>query len=78
MGFGIHYHDPVKNEINCLNTDIISDFDGSSAIDLIRAFKFLMSLDSFKSIEKNNIIIWSDSGTQFRCQELIFFFQHHG
>ena len=51
LGFGIHYLDSFQNEIKCLNIDIISDFDGSSAIDLIRAIKYIMNLESFKAIK---------------------------
>ena len=50
MGFGIYYVDIREGYkfVNCLNIDVISDYDGSLASDLIRTFKFIKQLDEFK------------------------------
>ena len=75
MGFGI-YHIDTRNGfkfVNCLNIDVISDYDGSTANDLIRTFKFIMQLEEFKKIDQKNYILWSDCGTQFRCAEFNYF-----
>ena len=73
LGFGVYYVNEFTNKIQCLNIDIISDHEGSTAGDLKRCFKFLMKLDIFKKIQKKNWIIWSDCGTQFRCAEFNYF-----
>ena len=65
--------DKTSHAINCLNIDLVSDYDGSTAGDLIRCFKFLMDLEEFKNVDEENYIIWSDCGSQFRCAEFNYF-----
>ena len=59
--------------VNCLNIDVVTDYEGMTATDLIRIFKHVMSLPEFKQIDQDNYIVWTDCGTQFRCGEFIYF-----
>ena len=58
MGFGIYYVDIRAGYkfVNCLNIDVISDYDGSTASDLIRTFKFIMQLEEFKKVDQKIIL----------------------
>ena len=75
LGFGIYYLNNLTNQINCLEIDLISDYEGSTAQDVIKNFKFVMNLPRFKAITKNinEYIIWADCGTQLRCAEFNYF-----
>lgn len=75
LGFGIYYLDKSTGYdfVNCSNIDIISDYQGQTAFDLIRAFKFVMELQIFKDLDKENYVIWTDCGTNFRSAEFIYF-----
>jgi hypothetical protein len=75
LGFGIYFIDKSTDFefINCLNLDIISDHPGQTAYDLIRIFRFLMEQPLFKAIDKENYVIWTDCGSQFRSAEFIYF-----
>ena len=63
----------INGKVECKNFDIISDYEGSTAQDLIRCFRFLRQLDEFKNIDQSSYIIWSDCGTQFRCAEFNYY-----
>ena len=77
----MYYLNEVTNSVECLNIDIISDYEGSTAGDLKRCFRFLMQLERFKKVSEEIFteerdpqwIIWSDCGTQFRCAEFNYF-----
>ena len=51
LGFGIYYVDKDTIQVKCLNIDIISDYEGSTAQDVVKNFKKVMSLDKFKEID---------------------------
>lgn len=59
--------------VNCLNIDVVTDYEGMTSSDLIRIFKHIMNLNEFKKIDQDNYIIWTDCGTQFRSSEFIYF-----
>ena len=75
LGFGVYYVNKITNQINCLEIDLISDYEGSTAQDVIKNFKYIMNLPEFKEIAKgiNEFIIWADCGTQLRCAEFNYF-----
>jgi hypothetical protein len=87
LGFGVYYvneHSKIENgqlirtqfkSVKCLNIDVISDYDGTKAYDMIRTFKHVMNLPQFSNISKDidSYVIWSDCGTQFRSSEFIYF-----
>lgn len=37
-------------------------------------FRYLRTLEKFKSVEKNNYIIFTDSAKQYRCAEIAHFY----
>lgn len=75
LGFGINFADERNGSkfVNCLNIDVISDYEGETASDLIRIFRHVMNLEEFKKVEQKNFIIWVDCGRQFRSSEFIYF-----
>ena len=73
LGFGIHYVNKKTNEINRYDFDLISDYEGSTAQDVIKNFKYIISLKNFQEIDENDYIVWADCGTQLRCAEFNFF-----
>ena len=73
LGFGIYYVKKNTNQICCIDIDLISDYEGSTAQDVINNFKFVMSLDIFKEHDENSYIVWADCGTQLRCAEFNYF-----
>jgi hypothetical protein len=75
LGFGIYYFDKSGDRefVNCLNIDVISDYDGQEASDLIRVFRHVMNLPQYKKVDEPYYIIWTDCGKQFRCAEFMYF-----
>ncbi len=80
-GFGIYYSD-LNNQIQCINYDCI--FNGSnSATAVVYCFRHLRTKEFYKRIEnvilhdltnkKKGLIVWTDTGTHFRCAELAFY-----
>ncbi len=59
--------------MNCLNIDVISDYEGQTANDLIRCFNHVMEMDEFKDVDQDHWIVWTDCGKSFRCAEFIYF-----
>ncbi|RNA44352.1 hypothetical protein BpHYR1_010334 [Brachionus plicatilis] len=57
FGFGVYYK--INNFVECMNIDLVS---------VVKNFR---NLDVFKKIERKKYIIWADTGTHFRCSELI-------
>ena len=82
IGFGIYYVDKRFNKItnkeetfiNSWNIDILCDYTSQKAADFIDCFRFLRSLPMFKSIEKKEYIIFSDTAKVFRCKEVNHFY----
>jgi hypothetical protein len=76
LGFGVYYvdkSDPNNPFVNCMNIDVISDHEGQTASDMIRAFKHVMELPSFKNVDESEYLIWTDCGKQFRSSEFLYF-----
>jgi hypothetical protein len=73
--FGVYYlhTDGTAARVRLRNIDVISDFEGSKAADLIRLFRHVMSLDFFKQVDQNEYVIWTDCGKQFRSAEFFYF-----
>ena len=74
MGFGIYFIDKQDNKIKCFNVDLVSESTQQSAITVIRSFEFIRLKEFFKNIEKNRYIIWADTGSHFRNNELVHYF----
>ena len=78
LGFGLYYVDKIFNTvtkkeekyINAWNFDLLSDDTSQKAADFIKGFRFLRKNSTFKSIEKKNYIIFTDTSKNFRCQEV--------
>ncbi|CAF0871784.1 unnamed protein product, partial [Brachionus calyciflorus] len=69
LGFGIYYR--LNDEIKVMNIDLVSSFqENESAFDVVCGFR---KLDEFKAIEQKKYIIWADTGSHFRCAELIHY-----
>jgi hypothetical protein len=80
LGIGVHFVDTHIEKsgrsfkfVNCLNIDVISDYDGQKASDVIRIFRYVMQLPEFKQVDQKNYVIWADCGRQFRCAEFNYF-----
>jgi hypothetical protein len=76
LGFGIFYvdrSDAQNHFINSINFDIISDYHGQEAIDVIIIFEHILTRPEFQMVDEIDYIIWTDCGKQFRCAEFIFF-----
>lgn len=82
LSFGIYYTckrkqietDQFESIVNCLTIDILTDDTSQTASDYIKRFRFIRNLQIFKSIEKKNYIIFSDTAKQFRCEEICHFY----
>ena len=82
LGFGIYFINSRENKttnkiekfVDFVFIDLLSEDTSQTASDYINGFRFLRSLDIFKSIEKENYIIYSDTAKIFRCQEVCHFF----
>ncbi|RNA02663.1 ubiquitin carboxyl-terminal hydrolase 7 [Brachionus plicatilis] len=73
FGFGIYFK---KNDtVECMNIDLISCLQNSeTGAEVVKNFnRFLRNLDVFKKIETKKYIIWADTGTHFRCSEVIHY-----
>ncbi len=76
LGFGIFFVDRTPQNqpfVNVLNIDIITDYEGQDAGDVTRIFKHVMLLPEFIEIDQPEFKVWSDSGSQFRCKEFVYF-----
>ncbi len=71
LTFGVYY--VLNNEIKCINYDILSDNLKQDGNAVIRAFRFIRQLDSFKKIDKKKYSIFCDCGSHFRNSEVIFY-----
>ncbi|RNA12862.1 hypothetical protein BpHYR1_013257, partial [Brachionus plicatilis] len=70
FGFGVYYK--INNFVECMNIDLVSGLQNTeNASEVVKNFRFLKNLDVFKKIERKKYIIWADTGTHFRCSELI-------
>ena len=82
LGFGVYYVDKIFNTvtkkeekfINAWNFDLLSDDTSQKAADFIKGFRFLRKNSTFKSIEKKNYIIFTDTSKNFRCQEVCHYY----
>ncbi len=54
--------------------NLLSDDTSQKAADLIKDFKFLRKNSAFKSIEKKNYKIFSDTSKNFRCNEVYHYY----
>lgn len=72
LGFGIYYKN-CHGKIEQINYDLI--FNGSQdGLTVVKAFKFLLKQEFFKNINKKKYVIWADTGTHFRCSQVVDFF----
>ena len=69
IGFGIFFLE--NNQVKSINFDLIWADEPHSGKSVVRGFRMLRQQEFFKKIEKNNYIIWSDTGTHFRCNEVV-------
>ncbi len=53
--------------------DVISDYDGQKASDVIRVFKHVMELPQFKEADESEYVLFIDCGKQFRFSEFNHF-----
>jgi hypothetical protein len=75
LGFGIYYVDNSRRFpfVNLLNIDVISDYDGTKAPDVIKIFKHIMTLPQFIEVDQASYVVWVDCGSQFRSGEFLYF-----
>ncbi|CAF0975069.1 unnamed protein product [Brachionus calyciflorus] len=69
---GVYYKE--NGVVKCENFYLISGFQNSeSAQEVVNNFRFVRKLPEFKRIEKKKYIIWADTGTHFRCSEVLHY-----
>jgi hypothetical protein len=75
LGFGIYHVDKSRNYpfVNLLNIDVISDYDGQKATDVIKIFKHIMTTPEFIQVDQASYVVWVDCGKQFRSKEFLYF-----
>ena len=71
-GFGIYY---VENDrIEMINFDLITSDLEQDAHAAVRGLRVLREQEFFQQIDKNEYIVWSDTGKHFRNNEVMGYF----
>jgi hypothetical protein len=68
LGFGIYYLE--DNNLKRINFDLIWMDEAQTGKSVVRGFRLLREQEFFKKIDLKSYIIWADTGTHFRNNEL--------
>lgn len=64
----------IEDQIKLINFDLISCDLNQDAHAVVRGLRLLREQNFFKTIEKNEYIVWCDAGKHFRNNEVLGYF----